>query len=83
MIEYSPYYNIKATSTQFPAIYFSSGLTDSRVPYWEPLKFIAKVRKYSCKRDILMRITSGGHFSASLINDKVEWITFALQNNNK
>ncbi len=40
---YSPYENIKADET-YPPILATGGLTDYRVTYWEPQKWIARLR---------------------------------------
>lgn len=42
MLSYSPYDNLKATN--YPAIFVSTGFHDSQVQYWEPLKYVAKLR---------------------------------------
>ena len=42
MRSYSPYDNIKAKA--YPPILALGGLTDPRVTYWEPLKWVAKLR---------------------------------------
>ena len=42
---YSPYDNIK--KQVFPNILITSGLYDSQVQYWEPTKWIAKIREYN------------------------------------
>lgn len=39
---YSPYDNIKAQ--EYPHLYVTTGLKDVRVPYWGPLKWVAKLR---------------------------------------
>ena len=43
MKQYSPYDNIKP-DTIYPNILALGGLNDPRVQYWEPVKFIAKLR---------------------------------------
>ncbi|TPX33601.1 hypothetical protein SmJEL517_g03589 [Synchytrium microbalum] len=42
-LQYSPYENIVNGST-LPALYVSTGMNDGRVPYYEPVKWIAKLR---------------------------------------
>jgi oligopeptidase B len=42
ILSYSPYDNIKAQT--YPAILALGGLTDPRVTYWEPAKWVAKLR---------------------------------------
>jgi oligopeptidase B len=39
---YSPYDNIKKQS--YPNIFVTSGLHDSQVQYWEPAKWVARLR---------------------------------------
>ncbi len=65
MKQYCPYTNI--SSQKYPHLFISGGLYDPRVPYWEPLKFLAKVREY--KKDsniqVLRMETEQGHFGGS------------------
>ncbi|MDT8999015.1 S9 family peptidase [Paucibacter sp. APW11] len=42
MRTYSPYDNLKRGA--YPAILVRTGLNDSQVPYWEPAKYVAKLR---------------------------------------
>jgi len=42
---YSPYDNISAQN--YPPVLATGGLSDPRVTYWEPAKFIAKLRDFS------------------------------------
>jgi len=62
---YSPYDNVQAKA--YPAILAMGGLTDPRVTYWEPAKWVAKLR--AKKRDdhlLLLRINmDAGHGGAS------------------
>jgi oligopeptidase B len=62
---YSPYNNIKKQN--YPAVYATAGLYDSRVTYWQPAKWIAKLREYNkSKEPILLYIDmESGHFGKS------------------
>jgi oligopeptidase B len=42
MLSYSPYDQVKAQD--YPNMYVSTGLHDSQVQYWEPAKWVAKIR---------------------------------------
>jgi len=65
LIKYCPYSNIK--SKYYPHMYCTAGLHDNRVPYWEIMKLIAKIREYKKDENIQMiRIeTQQGHFGGS------------------
>ena len=62
---YSPYDNVEAKA--YPAIFAYGGLTDPRVTYWEPAKWVAKLREKKTDTNLLVLKTnmSAGHGGAS------------------
>lgn len=62
---YSPYDNVEAKA--YPNIYVSTGLHDSQVQYWEPAKWVAKLREYKTDDNLLFLDTNmeAGHGGAS------------------
>jgi oligopeptidase B len=65
MLSYSPYDNVAALD--YPAIYVTTALHDSQVQYWEPAKWVAKLRALGAgQRPILLRTNmEAGHGGAS------------------
>lgn len=65
ILSYSPYDNVAAK--QYPAILAMAGLTDPRVTYWEPAKWIARLRAtMTGGGPVLLRTNMGaGHGGAS------------------
>ena len=65
MLSYSPYDNVKAQD--YPNMYVSTGLHDSQVQYWEPAKWVAKLRvtKTNDKQLFLDTNMDAGHGGAS------------------
>ena len=65
MLSYSPYDNI--TAQRYPAIYVRTGLWDSQVQYWEPAKWVAKLRATKSEDTLLLLDTNmtAGHGGAS------------------
>jgi oligopeptidase B len=49
---YSPYDNIKAQD--YPSMYITAGLTDPRVTYWEPAKWVAKLRDLKTDNNVIL-----------------------------
>lgn len=58
---YAPYENVAPVA--YPAMYVTAGLNDPRVQYWEPAKWVAKLRAVATgDRPILLRTELGaGH----------------------
>ncbi len=65
MLSYSPYDNVKAQ--EYPNMYVSTGLHDSQVQYWEPAKWVAKLRDLKTNNNLLFLDTNmdAGHGGAS------------------
>lgn len=63
--QYCPYYNVKINS--YPHMYCTAGLHDPRVPYWEILKLVAKIRelKTDSNTQVIRVETTQGHFGGS------------------
>ncbi len=76
MISYSPYENIE--SKEYPHILALAGLSDPRVSYWEPAKWVAKLRdqKTDMNTIILKTNMDSGHFGASGRFDYLKEIAF-------
>ena len=65
MLSYSPYDNV--TAQEYPNMYVSTGLHDSQVQYWEPAKWVAKLRATKTDSNLLFLDTNmdAGHGGAS------------------
>ncbi len=65
MRSYSPYDNIERQS--YPNMLVTAGLNDPRVSYWEPAKWVAKLRSMKKGDNLLLLKTNmgAGHFGAS------------------
>jgi oligopeptidase B len=65
MRSYSPYDNV--TAQDYPNMFISTGLHDSQVQYWEPAKWVAKLRvmKTNNKQLFLYTNMDAGHGGAS------------------
>ena len=66
MKSYSPYDNIKQ-DCKVPHLFFTSGLNDPRVGYWEASKFVARVRDRQSTKSLVVLKTNmdAGHGGAS------------------
>lgn len=65
MLSYSPYDQVERKN--YPNLLVTAGLHDSQVQYWEPAKWVAKLRDYKTDKNILILHTnmSAGHGGAS------------------
>ncbi len=65
MLAYSPYDQVEAKD--YPAMLVTSGLWDSQVQYWEPTKWVAKLRAMKTDDNLLLLHTNmeAGHGGAS------------------
>lgn len=62
---YSPYDNV--TPQDYPNIFVTAGISDPRVTYWEPAKWVAKLREMKTDNNLLLLKTNmdAGHGGAS------------------
>ncbi|MGZ8464752.1 MAG: S9 family peptidase [Candidatus Binatia bacterium] len=65
MLSYSPYDNV--ASKNYPAMLITGGLHDSQVQYWEPAKWVAKLRELKTDNNPVLLKTNmdAGHGGAS------------------
>ena len=65
ILSYSPYDNVQAID--YPALLVTTGLHDSQVQYWEPAKWVAKLRDMKTDDNMLLLQTNMdfGHGGAS------------------
>ncbi len=73
---YSPYDRIEAKP--YPHILAVGGLTDPRVTYWEPAKWVAKLREMKTDDNLLLLKTNmgAGHGGASGRFDRLKEVAF-------
>jgi oligopeptidase B len=77
MKSYCPYSNIAAKD--YPAMLVRTSLNDSQVMYWEPAKYVAKMRAVRTdKNPLLLKINmAAGHGGASGRYDNLKEVAFA------
>ncbi len=65
MKSYSPYDNVVAKA--YPTLFVTCGLNDPRVTYWEPAKWVAKLRELKTDGNTIVFKTNmgAGHFGAT------------------
>ena len=73
---YSPVDNVAAKA--YPHILAVGGLTDPRVTYWEPAKWVARLRELKTDRNLLLFKTNmgAGHGGASGRFDRLKEVAF-------
>ncbi len=78
MLSYSPYDNVAARA--YPSIYVQTGLWDSQVQYFEPAKWVAKLRANKTDRNLVILDVdmSSGHGGASGRFDRLKQEARAL-----
>jgi oligopeptidase B len=76
MKTYCPYTNLEAKA--FPAILVKTSFNDSQVMYWEPAKYVAKMRTLKTdRRPLILKTNMGaGHGGASGRYDRLHEIAF-------
>lgn len=80
---YSPYDNV--TAKDYPAMLVTAGVSDPRVTYWEPAKWVAKLRELKTDDNVLLLKTNmtSGHFGTtgrfSALTDTAQSYAFALK----
>ena len=76
MRSYSPYDNLKKGA--YPAMLVETSLNDSQVMYWEPAKYVAKLRTLKTDGNLLLlkTIMEAGHGGASGRYDALKELAF-------
>src|SRR5579864_8570461 len=77
MITYSPYDNIEAKA--YPAMLVKTSFNDSQVMYWEPAKYVAKMRALRTDHNTLIlktNLSPAGHGGASGRYDRLHEAAF-------
>ncbi|MDB5766998.1 MAG: ptrB, partial [Collimonas fungivorans] len=78
MRSYSPYDNIERKA--YPSMLVTTGLNDSQVMYWEPAKYVARLRAMKTDRNpLLLKVNMGaGHGGASGRYDAIKERSFEM-----
>lgn len=78
MLSYSPYDNLARKA--YPAMLVTTGLNDSQVMYWEPAKYVAKLRAHKTDNNPLLLKTNmgAGHGGASGRYDAIKENAFNM-----
>jgi oligopeptidase B len=82
MLSYSPYDNVSAK--KYPAMLVETSFDDSQVMYWEPAKYVAKLRALKTDKEPLVFMINmhGGHGGSSgrydAIRENAKYYSFLL-----
>ncbi|MEZ5843197.1 MAG: S9 family peptidase [Hyphomicrobiaceae bacterium] len=78
ILAYSPYENV--TAQRYPHILAKAGLSDQRVTYWEPAKWVARLRERKVDDSLVLLRTSmtSGHDGASGGDDQTKDAAFDM-----
>ena len=74
MLSYSPFDNVRKMN--YPAMLITTGYHDSQVQYWEPLKWIARLRDYRTNSNPLLldcNMDAGHGGGSGRTNERKEW----------
>jgi oligopeptidase B len=73
---YSPYDNV--AEREYPTMLVTAGLNDPRVSYWEPAKWVAKLRALKKDQNVLLLKTNmgSGHFGPSGRYEAIKEVAF-------
>jgi oligopeptidase B len=76
MLSYSPYDNVRAQ--EYPHLLVTTALHDSQVQYWEPAKWVARLRsmKTDGNRLLLKTNLTAGHGGASGRYERMRELAF-------
>jgi len=77
MLSYSPYDNVERKA--YPTMLVRTSLNDSQVMYWEPAKYVAKLRAMKTDSNLLLfkvKLEPGGHGGASGRYDRLKDTAF-------
>jgi oligopeptidase B len=76
ILQYSPYDNVERKA--YPAMLVTTGLNDPRVAYWEPAKWVARMRTHKTDDNVLILKThmGAGHGGSSGRYDALREVAF-------